>query len=88
MNKFYCKIIMNSQKNEIKYMIEHWIETLKIKLGWINDFNKIILNTQVTNIILDFSKIFEYFVAKHDREKALNFHLSLKKDNLECFGID
>ncbi|ETO15239.1 hypothetical protein RFI_22125 [Reticulomyxa filosa] len=29
-------------KNEIKYIIEHWIQTLKIKLGWIDDFNKII----------------------------------------------
>ncbi|ETO36124.1 hypothetical protein RFI_00937 [Reticulomyxa filosa] len=25
-------------KNEIKCIVEHWIQTLKIKLGWINDF--------------------------------------------------
>ncbi|ETO02095.1 WD repeat-containing protein [Reticulomyxa filosa] len=27
----------------IKFVIQHWIRTLKIKLGWINDFNKIII---------------------------------------------
>ncbi|ETO19228.1 WD-40 repeat protein [Reticulomyxa filosa] len=28
-------------KNEIKVAIQYWIRILKIKLGWINDFNKI-----------------------------------------------
>ncbi|ETO11009.1 hypothetical protein RFI_26367, partial [Reticulomyxa filosa] len=27
--------------NEMKFIIEYWIRILKIKLGWINDFNKI-----------------------------------------------
>ncbi|ETO01615.1 hypothetical protein RFI_35825, partial [Reticulomyxa filosa] len=30
--------------NEIKYTIQYWIRVLKIKLGWINDFNKIVIN--------------------------------------------
>ncbi|ETO01756.1 hypothetical protein RFI_35684, partial [Reticulomyxa filosa] len=30
-------------KKEIKYIIEYWIRTLKIKLGWIDDFDKIIM---------------------------------------------
>ncbi|ETO25084.1 WD repeat-containing protein [Reticulomyxa filosa] len=29
-------------KNEIKFIIQHWIRILKIRLGWIDDFNKII----------------------------------------------
>ncbi|ETN98536.1 WD-40 repeat protein, partial [Reticulomyxa filosa] len=30
-------------KNEIKFAIQHWIRILKIGLGWIDDFNKIII---------------------------------------------
>ncbi|ETO15624.1 hypothetical protein RFI_21740, partial [Reticulomyxa filosa] len=30
-------------KNEIKFVIQYWIRTLKIKLGWIDDFDKIIM---------------------------------------------
>ncbi|ETO01951.1 hypothetical protein RFI_35489 [Reticulomyxa filosa] len=30
-------------KNEIKLIIEYWNRTLKIKLGWIDDFDKIII---------------------------------------------
>ncbi|ETO30070.1 WD-40 repeat protein [Reticulomyxa filosa] len=29
--------------NEIKLVIQHWVRILKIRLGWINDFNKIII---------------------------------------------
>ncbi|ETO09323.1 hypothetical protein RFI_28064, partial [Reticulomyxa filosa] len=32
-------------KNEIKCIIEYWIRTLKIQLGWIDDFDKTIINT-------------------------------------------
>ncbi|ETO05897.1 WD repeat-containing protein [Reticulomyxa filosa] len=34
---------INLSKNEVKIIIEHWIRILTIKLGWINDFNKIII---------------------------------------------
>ncbi|ETO35197.1 WD repeat-containing protein, partial [Reticulomyxa filosa] len=30
-------------KNETKFVIQHWFRILKIRLGWINDFNKIII---------------------------------------------
>ncbi|ETO11404.1 hypothetical protein RFI_25972, partial [Reticulomyxa filosa] len=30
-------------KDEMKFITEYWIRTLKIKLGWINDFDEIIL---------------------------------------------
>ncbi|ETO14782.1 hypothetical protein RFI_22585 [Reticulomyxa filosa] len=30
-------------KNEIKVVIHHWLRILKIRLGWIDDFNKIII---------------------------------------------
>ncbi|ETO35901.1 hypothetical protein RFI_01165, partial [Reticulomyxa filosa] len=36
------KKTLQLSKNEIKLSIQHWIRILKIKLGWVNDFNKII----------------------------------------------
>ncbi|ETO06153.1 hypothetical protein RFI_31243 [Reticulomyxa filosa] len=30
--------------NKIKFIIQHWLRVLKIKLGWINEFNKIVAN--------------------------------------------
>ncbi|ETO14245.1 G-protein beta WD-40 repeats containing protein [Reticulomyxa filosa] len=30
--------------NKIKFIIQYWIRVLKIKLGWINEFNKIVIN--------------------------------------------
>ncbi|ETO33714.1 hypothetical protein RFI_03386, partial [Reticulomyxa filosa] len=30
-------------KKEIKFIIQYWIQTSKIKLGWIDDFDKIIM---------------------------------------------
>ncbi|ETO32476.1 hypothetical protein RFI_04642 [Reticulomyxa filosa] len=29
-------------KHEIKFIIQHWVRTLKIKLGWINDFDELV----------------------------------------------
>ncbi|ETO12156.1 hypothetical protein RFI_25221 [Reticulomyxa filosa] len=37
-----CLFILISE-NEIKCIIEYWTKTLKIKLGWIDDFDKIIV---------------------------------------------
>ncbi|ETO31649.1 hypothetical protein RFI_05470 [Reticulomyxa filosa] len=34
-------------KNEIKLIIKYWTRTLKIKLGWINDFDKIIMKQYI-----------------------------------------
>ncbi|ETO14573.1 hypothetical protein RFI_22795 [Reticulomyxa filosa] len=34
-------------KKEIKFIIQHWIRILKIKLGWIDDFDKIIMKYSI-----------------------------------------
>ncbi|ETN98491.1 hypothetical protein RFI_39004, partial [Reticulomyxa filosa] len=34
-------------KKETKFIIQYWIQTSKIKLGWIDDFDKIILKYSV-----------------------------------------
>ncbi|ETO08991.1 hypothetical protein RFI_28397, partial [Reticulomyxa filosa] len=56
-------------KNEIKLIIKYWTRTLKIKLGWINDFDKIIMKY---NIIL-------FLVLFHNHMKFTNFFLNYFK---------
>ncbi|ETO22080.1 hypothetical protein RFI_15122 [Reticulomyxa filosa] len=38
---------------EIKIITQHWIRILNINLGWINDFNKLIVNYATTVFIID-----------------------------------
>ncbi|ETO36583.1 hypothetical protein RFI_00479 [Reticulomyxa filosa] len=48
-------------KNEITSIIEYWIRILKIKLGWIDDFDKIIMK-------YIFSKILNQYTSVEDKE--------------------
>ncbi|ETO24695.1 hypothetical protein RFI_12465 [Reticulomyxa filosa] len=34
-------------KNEIKFVIQYWLRTLNIKLGWIDDFDKIVVKYNI-----------------------------------------
>ncbi|ETO27381.1 G-protein beta WD-40 repeats containing protein [Reticulomyxa filosa] len=53
--------------NKTKMVIQYWIRILKIKLGWINDFDKIVVNYVMFFINLFFIqviiKIFKYFLT-------------------------
>ncbi|ETO27198.1 hypothetical protein RFI_09934, partial [Reticulomyxa filosa] len=40
-------------EKEIQIIIRHWIRILKIKLGWINDFDKLVVNYTRTVFIFD-----------------------------------
>ncbi|ETO15679.1 WD repeat-containing protein [Reticulomyxa filosa] len=40
---FFIMKSTNIPKDKIKLIIQHWNRILKIKLGWINDFNKIVI---------------------------------------------
>ncbi|ETO10942.1 WD-40 repeat protein [Reticulomyxa filosa] len=56
---------LNQSKEEIKIIIQHWIQILKIKLGWIYDFEKLIINYVksfhlVTNIYLSCVNSIDY----------------------------
>ncbi|ETO12223.1 WD-40 repeat-containing protein, partial [Reticulomyxa filosa] len=48
--KFYYKLSENlfyllySEEEKIQVIIQHWIRILKIKLGWIHEFDKLIIN--------------------------------------------
>ncbi|ETO15569.1 hypothetical protein RFI_21795, partial [Reticulomyxa filosa] len=48
-NKVVFKLSLDSslffsKEEEIQVIIQHWVRILKIKLGWIKDFDKIIVN--------------------------------------------
>ncbi|ETO34730.1 hypothetical protein RFI_02360, partial [Reticulomyxa filosa] len=40
-------------EEEIQIIIQHWIRVLKIKLGWVNDFDKLVIDYTTTIFMLD-----------------------------------
>ncbi|ETO14623.1 WD repeat-containing protein [Reticulomyxa filosa] len=44
--KIYCffNVLFISEEEKIQVIIRHWIRTLQIKFGWINEFDKLIVN--------------------------------------------
>ncbi|ETO12210.1 hypothetical protein RFI_25165 [Reticulomyxa filosa] len=48
--------LKQSKEEETQIIIHHWIRTLNIKLGWINEFNKLVVN-YVSSFVLSFFKI-------------------------------
>ncbi|ETO31800.1 hypothetical protein RFI_05319 [Reticulomyxa filosa] len=40
-------------EEKIQVIVQHWIRILKIKLGWINEFDKLIVN-YVSSFVLSF----------------------------------
>ncbi|ETO12943.1 WD-40 repeat protein [Reticulomyxa filosa] len=49
---------LKDSEEDIELIIQHWIRTLDIKLGWINNFNKIIINY----VMLFFYFLFKYLL--------------------------
>ncbi|ETO35053.1 hypothetical protein RFI_02021 [Reticulomyxa filosa] len=47
--------VMKSKEEEVQIIIHYWIRKLKIKLGWIKDFDKFIVN-YVSSFVLSFLK--------------------------------
>ncbi|ETO22405.1 hypothetical protein RFI_14793, partial [Reticulomyxa filosa] len=41
---FFALCLKQLKEEEIQVIIQHWIRTLKIKLGWIKDFDKLVVN--------------------------------------------
>ncbi|ETO34797.1 hypothetical protein RFI_02290 [Reticulomyxa filosa] len=68
-------------KNEIKYIVQYWVRILKIKLGWIDDFNKIIRQAffvkQQLFSICNISFFYNLFFFQKDHKK-FNFYCSLQ----------
>ncbi|ETO08786.1 hypothetical protein RFI_28600 [Reticulomyxa filosa] len=40
---FYCTFLFIPEE-DIQIIVQHWVRVLNIKLGWINDFNKLVFN--------------------------------------------
>ncbi|ETO08062.1 hypothetical protein RFI_29328, partial [Reticulomyxa filosa] len=53
MERRYFSLVMRSKEEEIQVIIHHWIRTLNIKLGWIKDFDKFIVNYVYTIFMFD-----------------------------------
>ncbi|ETO15754.1 WD-40 repeat-containing protein, partial [Reticulomyxa filosa] len=47
-SKMNLNLSMKSKEEEIQIIIHHWIRTLNIKLGWIKDFDKLVVNYYVS----------------------------------------
>ncbi|ETO35385.1 hypothetical protein RFI_01678 [Reticulomyxa filosa] len=52
---FHHLYIIKSKEEETQIIIRHWIRKFSIKLGWIKDFDKIVVN-YVSSFILSFLK--------------------------------
>ncbi|ETO30705.1 F-box and wd40 domain protein [Reticulomyxa filosa] len=53
----FRKLIVLILEEDIKTIIEHWIRILGIKLGWINDFDKLVINYDILQCVnnIDYS---------------------------------
>ncbi|ETO00232.1 ribosome assembly protein 4 (RSA4), partial [Reticulomyxa filosa] len=53
-----------SEEEKIQVIIQHWIRILKIKLGWIHEFDKLVVNYVSSSILffLNTTKIFKFFM--------------------------
>ncbi|ETO00059.1 hypothetical protein RFI_37400, partial [Reticulomyxa filosa] len=46
---------------EMKFIIQYWLQTSKIKLGWIDDFDKIIMKYIILKyVFVNFVKVYEF----------------------------
>ncbi|ETO35431.1 F-box and wd40 domain protein, partial [Reticulomyxa filosa] len=51
--KQIIRMSMKSKEEEIQIIIHHWIRTLNIKLGWIQDFDKFVVNYSSAVFLFD-----------------------------------
>ncbi|ETO14985.1 WD-40 repeat protein, partial [Reticulomyxa filosa] len=67
MERRYFTSIMKSKEEEIQIIIHHWIRTLNIKLGWIKDFDKFVVDYASTvfmfNTFRSSSKLINIFTG-------------------------
>ncbi|ETO36438.1 hypothetical protein RFI_00624 [Reticulomyxa filosa] len=79
------------EKKETQLIIRHWIRILKIKLGWINEFDKLVVNYATTFFMLDTfcssSKVFKIFTGHTDFVNSIDY-FTLDGDQLLCSGSD
>ncbi|ETO33282.1 WD-40 repeat protein [Reticulomyxa filosa] len=61
----------------ILMIIEHWVQILSIKLGWINDFNKLVVKYATTSVMLNIfsssSKLIKTFDGHIGRVHSIDY---------------
>ncbi|ETO32858.1 WD-40 repeat protein [Reticulomyxa filosa] len=62
------QLLKKSKEEEIEIIIQYWLRTLKIKLGWIYDFDKLVVNYTARVFI------FDTFRSSSKLLKTLNGH--------------
>ncbi|ETO35120.1 hypothetical protein RFI_01954 [Reticulomyxa filosa] len=69
--------LKKSKEEEIQTIIQYWIRTLRIKLGWINDFDKFIINYVTTIFMFDTfcssSKLINKFTGHTNRINSIDY---------------
>ncbi|ETO02027.1 hypothetical protein RFI_35409 [Reticulomyxa filosa] len=82
-------LILREKKEEIQVIIQHWIRILHIKLGWIHDFDKIVVNYASTVFIfgafLSSSKLINTFAGHTNTVWSIDYSI-LNDDQFICSG--
>ncbi|ETO03316.1 hypothetical protein RFI_34094, partial [Reticulomyxa filosa] len=50
-----CFMIEQPKEREIQLLVQYWLRTLKIKLGWINDFDNLVVHYVMSFCYIDYS---------------------------------
>ncbi|ETO04341.1 WD-repeat protein, partial [Reticulomyxa filosa] len=66
-----------SEEEKIQFIVQYWIRILKIKLGWIHEFDKLIVNYISTVFMFDTfhssSKLINIFTGHTDRVWSIDY---------------
>ncbi|ETO31827.1 G-protein beta WD-40 repeats containing protein, partial [Reticulomyxa filosa] len=73
----YFSLVMKSTEEETQIIIHYWIRTLNIKLGWIEDFDKLVVNYVSTFFMFDTfrssSKLINTLVGHTNRVYSIDY---------------
>ncbi|ETO09972.1 WD-40 repeat-containing protein [Reticulomyxa filosa] len=72
----FLKNFQKSEKEKIQVIVQHWIRTLNVKLGWICDFDKLVVNYASTIFMFDTfqltSKLLKTFTGNTRRVNSID----------------
>ncbi|ETO35751.1 WD-40 repeat-containing protein, partial [Reticulomyxa filosa] len=88
-NPFHCP--QKEKKKNVQVIIQHWIRILKIKLGWIKDFDKLVINYASTFFMFDTfrssSKLINAFTGHINSVNSIDYSI-FDDCQLICSGSD
>ncbi|ETO33639.1 WD-40 repeat protein [Reticulomyxa filosa] len=93
----FISVFQKTEEENLQVIIQHWIRTLNIKLGWIHDFDKLVVNyvmffffAKVTFMFDTFrssSKLLKTFTGHTDWVNSVDF-LTCDDGQFLCSGSD